>query len=563
MRVAILTMLAFLAANSVSAQDIIGFPRSDFGRVVLSSKQSFSGKLEGTIGQYNNEPISLYNKRSLFARLGRPIGRLDILTNIRVFPCTGFLISEKYVLTNYHCVPGILDIPEVKELGAKRIEGVQIVLGYTREGIEEDAKRFNLGTAPVEADKSLDYAILEVFGNPSRQFGTVKIAGLEPYDSQPFLIIGHPLGSSQRISREKCLSAAPAISGGRVRHRCDTLPGNSGSPVFDQDTRAAIALHHAGSRRNSINYAIPFSRIIKASPILQAMLKEEKATTSNVPAAPKSELRRPAPSAPTKDTDARKGSSTAAVQPGSTFKDCDVCPEMVVVPAGSFMMGSNKGEAEEKPVRKVTIGAPLAVGKVEVTFSEWDACVAGGGCKHKPGDESWGRGKRPVINVSWNDITKQYLPWLSRKSGKAYRLLTEAEWEYVARAGTTSAYWWGDKASHEYANYGKDECCNGLAKGADKWVYTSPTGSFKANAFGLHDLHGNVWEWVQDCYKDSYLGAPTDGRANTSGKCESRVLRGGSWGDIPQGLRSAIRGGGDPVNRGDFGGFRVVRMLTP
>ncbi len=255
--------------------------------------------------------------------------------------------------------------------------------------------------------------------------------------------------------------------------------------------------------------------------------------------------------------------TTNRMQPGTSFKDCHVCPEMVVVPAGSFMMGSNDGDSDEKPVRKVTIGASLAVGKYEVTFAEWDACVADGGCSHKPGDQGWGRGKQPVINVSWDDITKQYLPWLSRKSGKSYRLLTEAEWEYVARAGTTTAYWWGDEASHEYANYGKDECCDGLAKGADKWAHTAPVGSFKANGFELHDLHGNVWEWVQDCWNDSYKGAPTDGSAWLKGDCGRRVLRGGSWGLNPQYLRTADRVGGYPGVRSRNGGFRVVRMLTP
>ncbi len=249
---------------------------------------------------------------------------------------------------------------------------------------------------------------------------------------------------------------------------------------------------------------------------------------------------------------------SVCLEPGSGkgFKDCDVCPEMVVIPAGSFMMGSNDGGSDEKPVRKVTISAPFAVGKYEVTFDEWDACVADGGCSHKPGDESWGRGKRPVINVSWDNITKQYLPWLSRKSGMAYRLLTEAEWEFVARAGTTSAYWWGDKIGKGNA------VCDGCGSQWDN-KQTAPVGTFKPNAFGLHDLHGNVWEWVQDCYKDSYRGAPTDGSAVTTGNCGRRVLRGGSWSLIPRYLRSASRGRVNPVGRLNRLGFRVVRMLTP
>jgi formylglycine-generating enzyme required for sulfatase activity len=168
-------------------------------------------------------------------------------------------------------------------------------------------------------------------------------------------------------------------------------------------------------------------------------------------------------------------------------------------------MGSPASEAgrdaAEGPQRPVTIARPFAVGKYEVTFAEWDACVAAGGCSHRPGDNRWGRGSRPVINVSWDDITLEYLPWLSRKTGKTYRLLTEAEWEYAARGATSAsapskAYWWGDRASHEYANYGKDQCCDGLKQGRDQWVNTAPVGQFPANPFGLHDMHGNVWEWV-------------------------------------------------------------------
>jgi len=248
--------------------------------------------------------------------------------------------------------------------------------------------------------------------------------------------------------------------------------------------------------------------------------------------------------------------SADASKAGTTIKDCDVCPELVIVRAGNFMMGSNDFRPDEKPVRKVTIGAPLAVGKFEVTFAEWDACVADGGCSHKPGDEGWGRGKRPVINVPWTDITKQYLPWLSRKSGKTYRLLTEAEWEYVQRAGTTSRYSWREKIGKGNA------VCDGCGSRWDN-KQTAPVGSFEANAFGLHDLHGNVWEWVQDCYKDSYRGAPTDGSAVTTGKCEGRVLRGGSWNFYPRWLRASARRTFGPGYRDNNVGFRVVRMLTP
>ncbi len=254
--------------------------------------------------------------------------------------------------------------------------------------------------------------------------------------------------------------------------------------------------------------------------------------------------------------------------PGSVFRDCDKCPEMVVIPVGQFHMGdvSGEGHESERPVHRVTIDYPFAVGKYEVTFDEWEACVAAGGCSHRPDDESWGRGTRPVINVSWEDA-QEYGKWLSRKTGQFYRLLSEAEWEYVARAGTTTKYWWGNVASHDYANYGKElndyDCCGGLATGADRWVYTAPVGSFQANAFGVFDTVGNVWEWVEDCWNDDYKGALTDGRVWMSLMCRLRVVRGGSWYGLPESVRPANRYWGDPDDRVSNVGIRVARTLTP
>ena len=249
---------------------------------------------------------------------------------------------------------------------------------------------------------------------------------------------------------------------------------------------------------------------------------------------------------------------------GRVFRDCAQCPQMVVIPAGNFLMGSPSGEKyhrkDEGPQHRVTVRR-FAIGKYEVTFAEWDACVAAGGCGHRPGDEGWGRGRRPVINVSWDDA-KQYVAWLSRRTGKRYRLPSEAEWEYAARAGTRTAYHWGTQASHQYANYGKDKCCGGRASGRDRWVNTAPVGSFPPNRLGLHDVSGNVFERVEDCWHKSYAGAPANGRPwTTGGDCSKRVLRGGSWNDRPEALRSAFRYGVATGNRKANEGFRVVRTL--
>ena len=253
---------------------------------------------------------------------------------------------------------------------------------------------------------------------------------------------------------------------------------------------------------------------------------------------------------------------------GQTFRDTlsggGQGPEMVVVPSGSFTMGSPDSEAgrddDEGPQRSVRIGYQFAVGKYEVTWAEWEACVADGGClissSGRAGDdEGWGKGSRPVINVSWEDA-QAYVQWLSRKTGERYRLLSEAEWEYVARAGTTGRFSWGD---------GDPTCSFGASNGANfrscSSERTEPVGFSTKNGFGLHDLHGNVWEWTQDCYSNSYSGAPTDGSARIVNDCWLRVIRGGSWSYYPLTLRSANRYFTVPAFRSVDIGFRVARTL--
>ncbi len=251
--------------------------------------------------------------------------------------------------------------------------------------------------------------------------------------------------------------------------------------------------------------------------------------------------------------------------PGTVFRDCSGtwCPEMVVVPAGSFTMGSPPTEPgrydNDGPQHPVNFAKAFAVGKVEVTFAEWDACVNDGDCMAAK-DEGWGRERQPVINVSWEDA-QAYVAWLKRKTGQPYRLLSEAEWEYVARAKTIAPYWWGATASHGYANYGKDKCCGGLAVGKDQWETTAPVGRFPANGFGLHDLHGNVWEWVEDCWHATYAGAPDNGSAWTTEECKYRVVRGGSWYFNPRNLRSALRVNLIPGLSNNDIGFRVARTF--
>lgn len=284
------------------------------------------------------------------------------------------------------------------------------------------------------------------------------------------------------------------------------------------------------------------------------------------------------------------------------MKDCEECPTLVVLPSGSFSMGSPEGEAgraaDEGPVRPVNIGYRLAVGKYEVTVGEFGRFVQASGYKTEAerGDgcfawdgKEWKKATtrnwrspgfnqaadHPVVCVSWND-TQEYLKWLNGKSaGKGYRLLSEAEWEYAARAGQGGKrYPWGDDtgASEQcvYAN-GMDVTGKAQVPGVtwtaanctDGHAYTAPAGTLRPNAFGLHHMHGNAWEWVQDVWHDNYTGAPTDGSAWTqAGDRARRVLRGGSWGSIAAVLRSAFRGRNAPDHRDDIIGFRIARTAS-
>jgi formylglycine-generating enzyme required for sulfatase activity len=254
--------------------------------------------------------------------------------------------------------------------------------------------------------------------------------------------------------------------------------------------------------------------------------------------------------------------------PGRAFRDCPSCPEMVIAPAGEFLMGSPETERgrgrDESPQHSVTIAQPFAVGKYEVTFAEWDACVADRGCSYNPSDEGWGRGRHPVVNVSFPDV-KQYIDWLSKKTGKDYRLLSEAEWEYAARGQTKASepsnpFSTGATIGYRQANYDANFTYGSGQQGSYRQK-TADVGSFPKNAFGLHDMHGNVWEWVQDCYRPSYEGAPADGSPVLFDRCELGVLRGGAWNYHPRLLRSAYRYATAPGVRLNNFGFRVARSL--
>jgi formylglycine-generating enzyme required for sulfatase activity len=288
---------------------------------------------------------------------------------------------------------------------------------------------------------------------------------------------------------------------------------------------------------------------------------------------------------------------------GTAFRDCSDCPEMIIVPAGTFIMGAPVNEAgaygEEQPQRTVSV-KQFAIGKFDITRGQWAEFVSAtqratsGGCaysllpKEKEAGASWRNpgfeqdDNHPVVCISWFDA-RDYVSWLSKKTLQPYRLLSEAEWEYAARAGSTTAYPWGATATHDNANYGADSGFTGYAYGRDKWMCTSPVGSFPPNAFGLYDMHGNVLQFVDDCFSNSYLGLPVDGSSykvevvlkmkgelasmNATTSCAYRMLRGGNWGDPPPQIRSAFRNWAPPPGstlenyRTAGAGFRIAKSL--
>jgi formylglycine-generating enzyme required for sulfatase activity len=259
-----------------------------------------------------------------------------------------------------------------------------------------------------------------------------------------------------------------------------------------------------------------------------------------------------------------------ALKPGDTLpKECRYCPEMVVAPAGRFIMGL-QSEDNARPQHEVTFAKPFAVAKFALTFDEWDACARNGPCSRDVSDNGWGRGRRPVINVSFDDA-QTYVTWLSATTGNAYRLLSEAEYEYAARGGSQSNYPWGDDITLNGKPMANCMLCGSPWDGKQTapvcgWQEGDPQKppgcSFPANAFGLYDMEGNVYEWTNDCWHPNYAGAPLDGSSWTSGDCSIRVIRGGSWDSDPDDLR-----GGDrymtsaDVQVFNFG-FRVARTLS-
>jgi formylglycine-generating enzyme required for sulfatase activity len=264
------------------------------------------------------------------------------------------------------------------------------------------------------------------------------------------------------------------------------------------------------------------------------------------PAKPPAPKARPAPAAPAPEEPGETG-------PVATIKDCAACPVMLALPAGSFAMGSNSSDPSEKPAHRVTLHEPFALGKFEVTVGEWNACVGAGACQ-RVASQAGAEARLPMRDVSWDDA-QQYLKWLSGVGNRSYRLPTEAEWEYAARGGTSTRYWWGEQMK------GGNASCKGCG---EPWNAETPppAGSFVANPFGFYDLNGSVWEWVADCWHASYKGAPADGSAWDEPSCRTRVIRGGSWLEDGSYMLSSTRFKYDASVRQSQNGFRVARTRS-
>ncbi|MDB5822336.1 MAG: serine/threonine protein kinase [Herminiimonas sp.] len=270
-----------------------------------------------------------------------------------------------------------------------------------------------------------------------------------------------------------------------------------------------------------------------------------KAPAASAPA-PAPAASAPAPTAPAA-TDEKPPPLPASAR--GEIKDCPTCPVLIGIPAGSFTMGSNSSDPSEKPAHHVTLQKPFAIGKYEVTVDQWNACVAGGACPRT--GETNRPGNTPVRDVSW-DEAQLYLKWLGTAGGQVYRLPTEAEWEFAARGGSATRFWWGDQMQKGKANC--KEC-------GEPWQDSgpNPVGSFAPNQFGLHDMNGSVWEWVQDCWHNTYKGAPVNGHAWEEANCRVRVIRGASWRDGASYMPSTTRFKYDAAVRQSQNGFRVAR----
>lgn len=545
-----------------------------FGTVNVGLPQMAMGRLEALIHGGNYVRLKRYPETHQGRRLSRAVGRLEILrADGRIGYCTASIISRDYVLTNHHCLPG-------KDEPSRPVRAL-LLMNYYDETRWSDAVPYDVDVRPVETSPWPDYSILRVAGNPSARFGALTMPIAAPLPSEPLIMFHHPRAQPMVLSAKGCGAADRPIDGNsQLIHYCDTDEGSSGAPILDVNGTRLIGLHYSGTP--GFNLAIPMTRLRQSSAILAQLFPDQS----------------PPP--------VRRTEETPPPQGPRVFRDCAECPEMVVVPAGSFTMGSTDAETTrekvpdeyarwERPRQRITITRPFALGKTHVTRREFAAFVAATGYDPGPGCWTWVAGKwevdksatwrnpgfsqteeHPVVCVSFTDA-ERYVGWLNTRVGGVaagpYSLPSEAQWEYAARAGTDTARFWGDgrDSACVYANVSDAVAAevNGYSKAPeytfqcqDGFGNTAPAGRFRPNGFGLHDMLGNALQWTADCFRESLSGQPADGGVWTGNNCTTRVLRGGSWNIIPYALRSASRGRGTAGSRSNLVGFRVARTVT-
>ena len=519
-----------------------------------------------------------------------------LLTAVALLPCanaqvstgTGFAVAPGLLITNHHVIDGCTSIEIVNSDGRRK-------------------------SAVVDADPLIDLALLRV---PGLRGSTAKIRTPSNVRlGESVMVFGFPLSGSLTSGGNFTSGLVSGLRGlrdsvGVIQITAPVQPGNSGGPVMDTSgsvvgvvvakldaLRSAIA---TGDIPQNVNFAVSLDilsefLIKNKVPVRDASATKPLDTTSVAELAQSFTYRVECMESAQQAASAPKPGARPRV--GQVIKDCVGCPEMVVIPAGSFTMGSSAAEqslansgglpanftGRENPQHRVNIRS-FAAGRYAISKGEFATFVRakgyqteaerGGGCSAWNGKE-WKRDdaaynwrnvgfaqadNHPVVCVSWNDA-QAYIAWLNQSSGQTYRLLSEAEREYAARGGTQTAFWWGNSINTAQANYaGTGTSYNGSPKGEYRQA-TVPVNSFSPNPFGLYNVHGNVWEWVEDCWSENYSGAPIDGSAWTTGDCSYRVLRGGSWVSYPTGLRSAVRRENAPGGRRGDDGLRLARTL--